>query len=377
VTRDGLPVRSWVFSGETSDVTTVEKVKADLRGWRLGRCVFVGDAGMNSEANRHTLALGNGKYILATKMRAGDAVTTEVLTRAGRYQDVRENLRVKEVIVGAGERRQRYIVCHNPDEEERQRQHRAKVLAELEAELASMQASPDGMHSKYLSCKRKPCLEIAKARQSRVQEFHGTCIPASDAVLHRLKRHPTREDDRGRSNMTGSGEAAAGTTRTSRVWAIVAGVLLILVGLEALAAPYLAALVAALWIAWGLIFGGVAELISAFSAAENRLWKGIRGLLYIAAGLYIRRSPGSGLLAIALMLAWLLLIQGAISIVGAFQLRPLRGWVWWLVDGVITALLALAIFSGWPQGSARIVALLVGITLIVSGVNRLAAASAR
>jgi hypothetical protein len=54
-------------------LTTIEKVKADLRGWRLGRCVFVGDAGMNSEENRRTLALGGGKYILASKMRAGDA----------------------------------------------------------------------------------------------------------------------------------------------------------------------------------------------------------------------------------------------------------------------------------------------------------------
>ena len=54
--RDGLPVRSWVFSGETNDVTTVAKVKADLAGWRLGRCVFVGDAGMNSEDNRRSLA---------------------------------------------------------------------------------------------------------------------------------------------------------------------------------------------------------------------------------------------------------------------------------------------------------------------------------
>src|SRR5208283_1539548 len=52
VTRDGLPVRSWVLSGETSDVTTVEQVKKDLRGWRLGRCVFVGDSGMNSADNR-------------------------------------------------------------------------------------------------------------------------------------------------------------------------------------------------------------------------------------------------------------------------------------------------------------------------------------
>jgi len=161
VTRDGLPVRSWVFSGETADVTTVEKIKADLRGWRLGRCVFVGDAGMNSEANRRTLALGNGKYILAAKMRAGDEVTTEVLTRAGRYQDVRENLRVKEVIVGDGERRQRYIVCHNPDEEQRQRQHRAKRLVELEAELASMQAKPDGKHSKRV------CELLTSARYGR------------------------------------------------------------------------------------------------------------------------------------------------------------------------------------------------------------------
>jgi transposase len=148
VTRDGLPVRSWVFSGETSDVTTVAKVKQDLRGWRLGRCVFVGDAGMNSEDNRRTLALGHGKYILASRMRAGDEVTTEVLTRAGRYKVVAGNLRVKEVIVGDGERRQRYVVCHNPDEEDRQRKHRARVVAELELELASLEQKEGRGHSK-------------------------------------------------------------------------------------------------------------------------------------------------------------------------------------------------------------------------------------
>jgi transposase len=41
VTRDGFPVRQWVFPGNTVDVTTVERVKADLRGWRLNRCLFV------------------------------------------------------------------------------------------------------------------------------------------------------------------------------------------------------------------------------------------------------------------------------------------------------------------------------------------------
>ncbi len=143
VTRDGLPVRSWVFPGNKTDVTTIERVKSDLRGWRLGRCVFVGDAGMNSEENRRTLSLGGGKYILAARMRAGDEVTHEVLTRPGRYHVVAKNLRVKEVVVGDGEARRRYVVCHNPVEEKRQREHRAQLLRDLKAELASLSTKAD------------------------------------------------------------------------------------------------------------------------------------------------------------------------------------------------------------------------------------------
>lgn len=160
VTRDGLPVRSWVFPGNTADVTTVEKVKQDLKGWRLGRCVLVGDAGMNSEENRRKLALGGGKYILATKMRAGDEVTTEVLTRPGRYREVASNLRVKQVEVGDGERRRRYVVCHNPQEQERQRKHREKLLEMLQCELAEMKPSDRG-HTKRM-CELKSSRRFGK-----------------------------------------------------------------------------------------------------------------------------------------------------------------------------------------------------------------------
>ena len=51
VTRDGFPVRHWIFPGNTVDVTTVAQVKQDLRAGSLSRCVFVGDAGMVSKAN--------------------------------------------------------------------------------------------------------------------------------------------------------------------------------------------------------------------------------------------------------------------------------------------------------------------------------------
>lgn len=148
VTRDGLPVRHWIFPGNTVDVKTVAQVKEDLRGWQLSRCLFVGDGGMVSEENLKTLRLGGGKYIVCMPMRRGDEVTKQVLTRRGRYKRIAENLRVKEVTIGDGERRRRYVVCHNPEEERRQRQHRAAVLAELEAELASLRLLDSGGHTK-------------------------------------------------------------------------------------------------------------------------------------------------------------------------------------------------------------------------------------
>ena len=52
VTREGLPVRSWVFPGNKADVSTVEQVRKDLRGWKLGRCLFVADSGVNSNDSR-------------------------------------------------------------------------------------------------------------------------------------------------------------------------------------------------------------------------------------------------------------------------------------------------------------------------------------
>ena len=148
VTRNGVPVRHWVFPGNTVDVSTVVQVKEDLRGWKLSRCVFVGDAGMVSEANLKKLSASGGRYIVCMPMRRGAEVTNKVLQRPGRYQQVADNLRVKEVVVGEGERRRRYVVCHNPQEESRQRAHRQQVFREVEAELASLHEVRGESHSK-------------------------------------------------------------------------------------------------------------------------------------------------------------------------------------------------------------------------------------
>ena len=138
VTREGFPVRHWVFPGNTVDVETVQQARRDLAGWRLTRCVFVGDAGMVSAANLRALAAAGGRYLVGQSLRAGGEAYEAVLGTPGRYRKVAENLRVKEVTVGKGERRRRYALCFNPEEAKRQKGHRERVLAELEAELASL-----------------------------------------------------------------------------------------------------------------------------------------------------------------------------------------------------------------------------------------------
>jgi transposase len=136
VTPEGLPVKSWVFPGNTADVGTVERVRSDLRGWNLNRAIFVADSAMNSKNNREELARACGKYLLATRMASISEVKHEVLGKRGRYHAIRDNLHAKEVVIGDGERRRRYILCYNPKEAERQKRRRAEILRFLEQELS-------------------------------------------------------------------------------------------------------------------------------------------------------------------------------------------------------------------------------------------------
>ncbi|MCE3250027.1 MAG: putative transposase for insertion sequence element [Geminicoccaceae bacterium] len=135
VTRDGMPVRSWILPGDTADVTTVQRIKDDLRQLRLGRALFVGDAGLYARANLAALGRGAGRYILATPIGRVKEIKDEVLSRPGRYAEIAPNLRAKEVMVGVGERRRRYILCLNVEEAEREKRHREAILELLQLEL--------------------------------------------------------------------------------------------------------------------------------------------------------------------------------------------------------------------------------------------------
>lgn len=197
VTRDGIPVRCWVWPGNTMDMTVIKQVKEDLVGWKLGRVISVVDRGFASEDNLRTLQRAGGHYIAGERMRSGKAPIEEALSRKGRYQTVRDNLHVKEIIVGEGEARRRYILVRNPEQAKRDRLQRQKLVEKLEMELQQLKELVGGRHTKavcalmshpvygrYLGQTRTGKLRIDRAKVKADERFDGKyLLRTSDDTL--------------------------------------------------------------------------------------------------------------------------------------------------------------------------------------------------
>ncbi len=148
VTRNGIPIRCWVWPGNTSDMTVIPEVKKDLIDWKLGRVVTVVDRGFSSEENLRILQQAGGHYIAGEKMLTGKPTVEAALAHPGRFKTIRDNLEVKEIVIGDGEARVRYVLVRNPAEAKRDAATREKHLEKLTQELAKLKDLNGEAHTK-------------------------------------------------------------------------------------------------------------------------------------------------------------------------------------------------------------------------------------
>jgi len=141
VTRTGIPIRTWCWPGNTADMTVMGQVRADLRDWKLTRVVWVTDRGFASAANRRLLQRGGSHYIQAEKLR-GNTEGEAALARPGRYRTVAGNLRIKQVKprFEQGVMADRFIVCHNPEQADRDAVVRQRMVKLLTAKIQGSDA---------------------------------------------------------------------------------------------------------------------------------------------------------------------------------------------------------------------------------------------
>lgn len=156
-------------------------------------------------------------------------------------------------------------------------------------------------------------------------------------------------------------------------WSIFLGVLLLLGGLLAIIVPFIAGVAASIFFGWLILLGGAAHLVYAWSerGAAAILWQILIGIVYVVAGLYMLLMPVAGVAALTLVLAFYITLEGIFEIVTFSLIRRLRGAAWFLVDGIVSLALAALILFRWPSSSFWAVGILVGISLLFSGVARL------
>jgi transposase len=177
VTREGIPVRCWCWPGNTNDQAILPEVRDGLRGWRLGRVVTVVDRGFSSKENLAYLQRAGGHYIAGERMRDGSPHAAEALSRQGRYQQVRDNLRVKEVKIDSTPGI-RWIICHNPDEADRDQATREAAITRITAELDRITAA-----------------RTRAREQARTRRAATTMTPAATPAARRRAEQAAERDE--------------------------------------------------------------------------------------------------------------------------------------------------------------------------------------
>jgi hypothetical protein len=173
--RDGLPVGCEVWPGNTADVTRLTVISKVLKErFHIEKVIVVCDRGMVSKKNLKELTAAGFEYIVGMKMRRLLEVRDEVLGRAGRYKVVRENLQVKEVWVAD----RRYVLCFNPEEAEKDRKDREKIIAKLEEKLTEggvKKLIPNRGYRRYLKVSEGK-FEINQAKIQEEERYDGKYV---------------------------------------------------------------------------------------------------------------------------------------------------------------------------------------------------------
>lgn len=153
----------------------------------------------------------------------------------------------------------------------------------------------------------------------------------------------------------------------------VVGVLLIIAGLLAILAPFVAGIAVTAVIGWLLLIAGAAHFFYGWHSRSTGaiVWQVLIGLLYWLVGFYLIFHPARGLVTLTFLLAFYFVFEGVMELIMYFRLRRSHRAGWFLWDGLITLLLGIVIWAHWPFSSVWVLGTIVGISLLISGVARL------
>jgi uncharacterized membrane protein HdeD (DUF308 family) len=161
-------------------------------------------------------------------------------------------------------------------------------------------------------------------------------------------------------------------TRIQAHWKLLLleGILLLILGMVAIAVPYVSTLEAELFVGWLFVVGGLLRAIAVLRKRHlpGFTWSLLSAVLAVVLGAALIARPLQGVITLTIVMTVLFVIEGVAAILIALEYRRyLRSWPWTLLSGLITLALAYLIWQGWPNTARWVIGLYVGISLVFLG----------
>lgn len=154
------------------------------------------------------------------------------------------------------------------------------------------------------------------------------------------------------------------------LWLVV-GIISILGGIFALFNPLSATLAAEQIAGFLFLFVGILQFVALFTVRTTgaKVFAAIGGVIGVLLGFELLTQPMQGILTLTMVVAILFMITGVVRAISAFALRGTAAFFPVLFSGIISIILAIMIFAGYPESSTYILGVLLAIELISNGLS--------
>ena len=154
---------------------------------------------------------------------------------------------------------------------------------------------------------------------------------------------------------------------------LVLGVLTLILGIIVSFHPSGSLNVVAVLLGILMILSGIFHLIRIFDRDErHRIWAGIAGLLFIVIGVVLIRHLHLTVALIGLVIGITWIVQGLTALIGGLAGGVREGRAWWIAFGVISVIAGIVVVSA-PVTSVNALAVLLGIWFVIMGIFEIVA----
>ena len=150
---------------------------------------------------------------------------------------------------------------------------------------------------------------------------------------------------------------------------LIAGILLLLAGLVGIFFPGITSLTLSYFIGWLLVIGGTINAYHTIKSYNTKWIAWFKPVILVIIGILLLLYPLTGVAAIGLLLVIYFFMDGFAGILFGLEFKPYHGWIWMVLNGIISFILAGLFLIGWPFSSIWLVGLFVGISLFFDGIT--------